>query len=333
MMGNQISNTVLMTGAGFTKNFGGFLANEMWAKIFNCHEVQKDSVLKNILLNDFDYESIYNKIFDVDYSKDKKEAINTAVWKAYRKLDGISCNYIPVTDKSKSEILNGTKKIIDYLTKEWAQINFFFTLNQDLFIERLISDTKKPISSPGINKRIINHSNFLKPNECITLPTHNVLDTTKDAITLSHKELHYIKLHGSFGWKASDGSNKFVIGKNKEDQISKEPLLSWYFNNLFKQVLFQRERKLLIIGYSFRDNHINKVIAEAINQYGLKLYILSPTDPSKFKSELRKASQAYGDQMFSGISGYFQINFKGLFPPDGNDTDSWRELRDTFFND
>ena len=33
--------SILMTGAGFTKNFGGFLANEMWAKIFNCHEVQE----------------------------------------------------------------------------------------------------------------------------------------------------------------------------------------------------------------------------------------------------------------------------------------------------
>jgi hypothetical protein len=29
------SEIVLFTGAGFTKNFGGFLAKEMWSKIFN----------------------------------------------------------------------------------------------------------------------------------------------------------------------------------------------------------------------------------------------------------------------------------------------------------
>lgn len=332
-MRTQISRTILLTGAGFTKNFGGFLANEMWAKIFNCREVQKEPVLKNILLNDFDYESIYNKVFDGDYSAGEKEAINTAIFEAYRKLDDIGQNYIPATDKSKSNILYGARKIIEYLTLGGSQINFFFTLNQDLFVERLILDTKKPITNPGIN-RIIHPSNRkhpLGPNDFITLPTRGVLDTTKHATTLSHKEFHYIKLHGSFGWKASDGSNKLVIGRNKENQIANEPLLSWYFFDLFKQVLFQRERKLLIIGYGFRDDHINEVIAEAIERHGLKLFILSPTDPSKFKNELSKGDQVYGDQIFSGLSGYFQVSFEDLFPPHGNDTDSWREVQDTFF--
>ena len=218
-MRTKISNTILLTGAGFTKNFGGFLANEMWAKIFNCHEVQKKPVLKNILLNDFDYESLYKKIFDGDYSDDVKKAINTAILKAYSMLDDIARHYIPATDPSKSKILYGAKKIINHLARGNSQINFFFTLNQDLFVERLISDTKKPIVNPGI-KRIITPSNrndCLKLDEFIMVPTQDLLDT-KDATTLSHKEFHYIKLHGSFGWKASDGSNKLVIGKNKEDQ-------------------------------------------------------------------------------------------------------------------
>lgn len=32
MKGN---NLLLLTGAGFTKNFGGYLGEEMWAKVFN----------------------------------------------------------------------------------------------------------------------------------------------------------------------------------------------------------------------------------------------------------------------------------------------------------
>ena len=91
--------------------------------------------------------------------------------------------------------------------------------------------------------------------------------------------------------------------------------------------------ELLIIGYGFRDDHINGVIAEAIEKHSLKLYILSPSDPSKFKIELGKADQAYGEQIFSGLSGYFQVNFEGLFPSDGNDTDAWRELKEIFFID
>lgn len=329
----QISKTILLTGAGFTKNFGGFLANDMWTKLFNCCEVQKEPVLRNILLNDFDYESIYHKIFDGDYSAGQKETINTAIFEAYRKLDNIGQNYIPATDNSKSNILFGTKQIIDRLAAK-GQINFFFTLNQDLFVERLISGTNIPITTPNMprffipnsidSRRSINDADFK------TVPTQDKLDSTKHATTLSPTEFHYVKLHGSFGWKASDGSNKLVIGRNKDNQIANEPLLSWYFD-LFKQVLFQQEMELLLIGYGFRDDHINEVIAEAIEQHGLKLYILSPTDPSKFKNELSKTDQVHGDQIFLGLSGYFQVNFADLFPPDGNDTDSWRELQDSFF--
>jgi len=39
-MRTLIYKTILLTGAGFTKNFGGFIASEMWAKIFNCRELQ-----------------------------------------------------------------------------------------------------------------------------------------------------------------------------------------------------------------------------------------------------------------------------------------------------
>ena len=34
-MAMQIREPVLLTGAGFTRNFGGFLANQMWDKVFN----------------------------------------------------------------------------------------------------------------------------------------------------------------------------------------------------------------------------------------------------------------------------------------------------------
>ena len=42
---------ILLTGAGFTKNFGGFLANEMWSKIHNHPMVQSKPKLKQLLMN------------------------------------------------------------------------------------------------------------------------------------------------------------------------------------------------------------------------------------------------------------------------------------------
>ena len=55
-MPKDYSENILFTGAGFTKNFGGLLAKEMWSKIFNNTKVQSYSQLKKLLINDFNYE-------------------------------------------------------------------------------------------------------------------------------------------------------------------------------------------------------------------------------------------------------------------------------------
>jgi len=39
-MPKDYSEHILFTGAGFTKNFGGLLAKEMWSKLFNNSKVQ-----------------------------------------------------------------------------------------------------------------------------------------------------------------------------------------------------------------------------------------------------------------------------------------------------
>jgi hypothetical protein len=342
-MGKQISNTVLMTGAGYTKNFGGFLAEDMWEKIFNHKDVQDKPALKKLHFDNdsFDYESVYHKVCNGDYSPKEKEAIHIAIREAYEELDVIAQNYIPVRDDSKHNVLIGAEKIIDYLTRDMSQINFFFTLNQDLFVERLISCKCKNITRPAFEGRIFipkltgSQRPLDKNKDFVNVPTGDKLDTIKHATDLSHLECHYIKLHGSFDWKSSgpDRPEMMVIGRNKEEQIADELLLTRYLD-LFEQVLFQGGIKLLIIGYGFRDNHINEVITKAIGEeYGLKLYIMSTAKPKEFKKELIKADKVYGKQILKGISGYFQSSFGDLFPPDGSETPKWRELKKTFFND
>ncbi|MBU0967893.1 MAG: SIR2 family protein [Proteobacteria bacterium] len=331
-MAPGISNNILLTGAGFTKNFGGFLATEMWEKIFNCSEVQKSPDLVDILRNDFDYESVYHKIFAGDYSNDVKDAINSAMLQAYRKLDKIGQDYISTTDESKLNILNGAKKIIDLLSQN-NQKTFFFTLNQDLFIERLISGITPPIITPMMERFFPPNSNESKQpldnNNFKIVPTKAKIDSNKEKI-FNITNTYYIKLHGSFGWKSSDGSSKMVIGRNKITQIANEPLLLWYFD-VFKEELFRARRKLLVIGYGFRDIHINEIIAKAIKSHGLKLYIVSPTAPNTFKERLIKADSDNGQKIFQGLTGYISANFHELFPSNSNETDEWRELKEIFF--
>jgi hypothetical protein len=91
-MNKTIAQHILFTGAGFTKNFGGFLATEMWTKIFNHPEVQKQPRLRELLLNDFYYESIYYKVLDVSndaFESVEKKAIHEAVRGAYGSIDEV----------------------------------------------------------------------------------------------------------------------------------------------------------------------------------------------------------------------------------------------------
>jgi hypothetical protein len=95
--------------------------------------------------------------------------------------------------------------------------------------------------------------------------------------------LFYIKLHGSTNWQTKVGNRKvMVIGGNKIEQIISQPLLNWYFE-IFKQVLSCPDRRLLIIGYGFGDDHINKVISNAVQKHGLQVYVVSRDQPKQLR--------------------------------------------------
>ena len=89
-----------------------------------------------------------------------------------------------------------------------------------------------------------------------------------------------------FVWlEITNGSDVMVIGHEKLGAIHNEPLLRWYLS-LFKQVLYSGNRKLLVVGYGFRDQHVNEIIWNAIEKHQLHLYVLSPKQPSDFRDEL-----------------------------------------------
>jgi hypothetical protein len=96
-----------------------------------------------------------------------------------------------------------------------------------------------------------------------------------------------------------------VIGRGKNRQIKNEPLLCYYYK-IFKKVLSQTNRRLLIIGYGFGDEHINSVISNAVENYGLKIYIISPEPPNKLKERLCAGCKKETVNIWYGISGYSQ---------------------------
>jgi hypothetical protein len=83
----------------------------------------------------------------------------------------------------------------------------------------------------------------------------------------------YFKLHGSSNWTQSNSNDlMLIIGGNKPAEIAKQPLLRWYHDQFQEMVA---GAQLVIIGYSFNDDHINERLARAVTQ-GTRLFIVDP---------------------------------------------------------
>ena len=106
-----------------------------------------------------------------------------------------------------------------------------------------------------------------------------------------------------------------MIGNTKTKIIQREPLLRSYLS-LFDEVLKTPSRNLVVTGYGFRDPHINDVIADAIRNSGLRLYVICPMQPGEFNDMLTSAAGPFcpkGHQIWNGLCGYYPASVRDLF--------------------
>jgi SIR2-like domain len=352
-MTKNFCETILLTGAGYTRNFGGFLADEMWAQIFNDPDVQNSPYIKNMMIDNFDYESIYQKIIrnsptlwkkvkrwvartltsQNENPELEKSIIRNAILTAYQKLDDIVREWGP--NIYSPDTVNHTKhnEFIKRFAGDPWEIGLFFTLNQDLFVERWFKEDAK-IHLPWIEstpERAQSAAGALLDIDVIRLPTEVQLQNEGIEI-LSPEHLNYIKLHGSSNWTSSDGSLQLVIGGEKESQIGQEPILKSYFK-IFEDALSRSDRRLMVIGYGFRDQHINKVIKDCVLAHNLKFYIISPSNPKKIVENINKADRS--GVMIKGLSGVFNNNLAQIFPETKTNelTVAYQTIKKVYFED
>ena len=151
------------------------------------------------------------------------------------------------------------------------------------------------------------------PLESIRIRLPESVGQVEEQYAKERSDIVYVKLHGSMEWLSNDGSFRPVIGTQKAKIIEREPLLKWY-GQLFWQALTARpNRKLVVVGYGFRDRHINDTIAEACKTYGLKVYVVSPEDPEEFHRRLH--GWGLWQQIWRGWAGYYRWTLLDLFPP------------------
>ena len=80
---------ILLTGAGFTHNFGGYLARDMWAQIFNHEAVQRCDSVRRAMRKNFNFETVYDEILYGSFNPDEKKAIIEGLKSAFADLDEI----------------------------------------------------------------------------------------------------------------------------------------------------------------------------------------------------------------------------------------------------
>lgn len=323
------SKFILLTGAGFTHNFGAPLACDLWAVIMNHQDVQKNPRIREVVLTDFDFESVYHSVMSSDYSADEKTAMANAIEYAYAYVDDIVRSWGFHRDASYSVNVYKVQELIASFVGTYREPGFFFTLNQDLFLERHYYNGERP-RLPGITQhRDWFSSHFrdrLQQPDYVTLPNDSEIDDGSEF--LGHSRFYYIKLHGSCNWRTTVGLRRMVIGHGKEYQISDEPLLARYFD-IFGRVLADGGRRLLVIGYGFRDPHVNKVIATAVEEHGLQIFIMTPESPASLHATLSRTEAGF--KIWFGLGGYFQCSLARMFPADQSESTEWRAVKNQYF--
>lgn len=337
-----MSEKVLLTGAGFTYNFGGFLANDIWSIIFNNRAVQSINSLRKRMLKsqEYDFESLYQEVI-AGKNNEEKKAMVEAVSKAYQLMDerikhrGFKEKMSEIDSFSLDSIFSFIKKFST--TSENNGSGYFFTLNQDLFVERLFEHNNELTLMPAMTSIV--HKKRFSPTTSYSLPDQEKLNEwlKMHADTYKNRDRPmYIKLHGSYSWRYRDNEDNdiMVIGGNKKKQIAKEPLLKYNFQ-LFEDCLAKDNIDLMVIGYGFRDRHINNIIIDSIKR-GLRLHIINPLPIDTFKRYLCKNNSStkkrcIGTCLYNAIYGYYNYDLVTLFSGTFKNTNLSYHLLENYF--
>jgi hypothetical protein len=325
----SFSKRTLLTGAGWTWNWGGQLAKEIWQSLIGHETIQRSQRLRGLLLSETSFETALGMTHQEPYTAADRETLERALLDTFRAMD----RGLVLPDHSSSVNMYKVQELLFRFCGRRGQgvdAGYLFTLNQDLWPERHIYNEHvyhaPPPSLPGLERR---------PDQRIfpadvepysdRLEMHPMGNPAVNGRLVGN--FNVIKLHGSFNWRTTDGRRAMVVGTEKAPQIAASPLLRWYFD-IFRQVLSAGDVRLMIVGYGFGDGHVNAAISDAIKRHGLRVFIWD-IDP-----ELRDHIQAaqHGTEIWSGLLSTAQRKMIDVFPSNQEEeTQESVRIRTTLF--
>ena len=319
------SKRVLLTGAGWTANWNGLLASQVWHHLSSDPRVQANPALRNALLGttSLNFEEAYEFVATgSSFTQQDRAELDAALMDVFKMIDyAVAILAFPVNDYIVNDFISNFVRV----GGEQINTGYIFTLNQDRFFERkyiqwIICQVPPPVL-PGIPS----HGSIFHPNMPRFDPSMIATIPANWSQTHLVGQTNIIKLHGSFNWRAG-GNHTMVVGTSKTSRIAGLNLLSWY-SDVFRSVLNQGDVKLMLFGYGFADDHINAMIADAVNNSGLRVYFWD-TSPNL---HTMLAGKHRGSEIWKGYLGSLTERMNVVFPPDQSITPQARSLFNNFF--
>ncbi len=325
-------NRYLLLGAGFSNNFGLPLAKEIWGEILNSDFASKNrenQELMDLIQNEYNFEIIYNEILSHEEKFDKNviNDFQRLLEKIYMKMDRKLTNFI--LSKQKRINLSSLKCFINRFSNNEDNNGIIFTLNQDLFFERFFmqhhSTSTEKLIIPFINKNWYDTKYDIPLLDFETIKIDKKIHSKEP----NYNNFLYAKLHGSFDWRF-EGENRslMVIGTSKKNHINKYEILKRNFSIFENNIKDNSKKKILVIGYSFNDSHINYVLKKS----NCELYIVSPEEPSRFYRRMLKNFD--GNQYTickEKVKNYYKSTLNQIFPESNRKSSIYNELERDFF--
>jgi hypothetical protein len=261
---------LLLLGAGFSRNWGGWLASEVFEFLLGCHEVATDRELLDLLwAYKIKGEGFENALaYLQDRFQRKQDARSSDL---LRKLQSA---IVAMFHDMNAGLLNRDFQFSRYLDKSinvfLGRFDAIFTLNQDFLLEAHYSFVQGPPPHKWSGKSFPG----MVGSSARGVWQTDVPWEPSGALKIPPKTQPIFKLHGSANWRTSDGSDMLIVGGNKSPAIQSQSVLKWY-EEQFKEYLHSNGARLMVIGYSFGDAHINEHLKVA-GSAGLRLFIIDP---------------------------------------------------------